>query len=45
MPQLTFGPGLYIVFNNKNAITVNYGFSTNHQTGIRGLYVGSSLLF
>ncbi|MBW6496985.1 MAG: hypothetical protein K0B09_01220 [Bacteroidales bacterium] len=45
MPQMTFGPGLYIVFNKKNAISVNYGLSANPQTGIGGLYVGSSLLF
>jgi len=41
----TVGPGLYIVFNRNNAITINYGFSTNPQDGHGGLYIGSSLLF
>lgn len=41
----TFGPGLYIVFNHNNIITVNYGIPTNKQLGSGGLYVGSSLLF
>jgi hypothetical protein len=41
----TLGPGFYIVFNQNNVITVNYGFSTNPQDGIGGLYIGSSLLF
>lgn len=41
----TFGPGLYIVFNQNNIVTVNYGISTNKQLGPGGLYIGSSLLF
>ena len=41
----TYGPGLYIVFNRNNAITINYGISTNPQDGNGGLYIGSSLLF
>jgi hypothetical protein len=41
----TFGPGLYIVFNRNNVITVNYGFPVNGQDGSGGLYIGSSLLF
>jgi hypothetical protein len=41
----TFGPGLYIVFNKNNIITINYGFTTNRQDGTGGLYIGSSLLF
>jgi hypothetical protein len=41
----SWGPGLYIVFNKNNIITVNYGFVTNQQDGRGGLYIGSSLLF
>jgi hypothetical protein len=41
----TFGPGLYIVFNKNNMITINYGLTTNRQDGAGGLYIGSSLLF
>ncbi len=41
----TFGPGLYIVFNRNNAITINYGFATDPQDGHGGFYIGSSLLF
>jgi hypothetical protein len=41
----TFGPGLYIVFNKNNIISVNYGISPNPQNGSGGLYIGSSLLF
>ncbi len=41
----SWGPGLYIVFNKNNIITVNYGFVTNKQDGRGGLYIGSSLLF
>jgi outer membrane protein assembly factor BamA len=41
----TFGPGLYIVFNKNNIITINYGLTTNRQDGMGGLYIGSSLLF
>ncbi len=41
----TYGPGVYIVFNQNNVITVNYGFSTDRQIGSGGLYIGSSLLF
>ncbi len=41
----TYGPGLYIVFNRNNAITINYGLATNPQDGKGGLYIGSSLLF
>jgi hypothetical protein len=41
----TFGPGLYIVFNRNNVITVNYGITLNEQDGRGGLYIGSSLLF
>ncbi len=41
----TFGPGLYIIFNQNNIVTVNYGISTNKQLGSGGLYIGSSLLF
>ena len=43
--QHTFGPGLYIVFNQNNVITINYGFAANKQIGTSGLYIGSSLLF
>ncbi|MBW6480426.1 MAG: hypothetical protein K0B37_13445 [Bacteroidales bacterium] len=41
----TFGPGLYIVFNKNNIISVNYGISPNPQNGSGGLYIGSSMLF
>lgn len=41
----TFGPGLYIIFNKNNVITMNYGFSLNKQLGSGGFYVGTSLLF
>jgi len=41
----SWGPGLYIVFNKNNIITINYGFVTNQQDGRGGLYIGSSLLF
>jgi hypothetical protein len=41
----TFGPGLYIVFNKNNIISVNYGISPNPQNGSGGLYIGSSILF
>ncbi len=41
----TYGPGVYIVFNQNNVITVNYGFSTDRQIGAGGLYIGSGLLF
>ncbi len=41
----TFGPGIYIVFNQNNVVSVNYGISPNPQSGSGGLYVGSSLLF
>jgi hypothetical protein len=43
--QHTFGPGLYIVFNQNNVITINYGIAANKQIGTSGLYIGSSLLF
>jgi hypothetical protein len=43
--QYTFGPGLYIVFNQNNVITINYGIAANKQIGTSGLYIGSSLLF
>ncbi len=43
--QHTFGPGLYIVFNQNNVITINYGMGANKQIGTSGLYIGSSLLF
>ncbi len=43
--QHTFGPGLYIVFNQNNVITINYGMAANKQIGSSGLYIGSSLLF
>jgi len=43
--QHTFGPGLYIVFNKNNVITINYGMAANKQIGTSGLYIGSSLLF
>jgi len=41
----TFGPGLYLVFNKNNIITINYGISTDSQNGPGGLYIGSSMLF
>lgn len=41
----TFGPGLYIVFNQNNVVTVNYGIPANKQLGQGGFYIGSSLLF
>jgi outer membrane protein assembly factor BamA len=41
----TFGPGLYIVWNQNNIITVNYGIPASPQDGTGGLYVGSALLF
>ncbi|TVQ19899.1 MAG: hypothetical protein EA361_00465 [Bacteroidetes bacterium] len=44
-PHYTFGPGLYLVFNKNNIITINYGFSPQQQMGSGGLYIGSSLLF
>jgi hypothetical protein len=43
--QHTFGPGLYIVFNKNNVITINYGIAVDNQIGTSGLYIGSSLLF
>ena len=44
-PHYTFGPGIYLVFNKNNIITINYGFSPQRQIGSGGLYIGSSLLF
>ena len=44
-PHYTFGPGLYLVFNKNNIITINYGFSPQRNIGSGGLYIGSSLLF
>ena len=41
----TYGSGLYLVFNQNNVITVNYGFPVDKQLGSGGLYIGSSLLF
>lgn len=41
----TFGAGFYLVFNQNNVITVNYGVPVNQQLGQGGLYIGSSLLF
>lgn len=43
--QHTFGPGIYLVFNHNNVVTVNYGIPINKQLGAGGLYIGSSLLF
>ncbi len=43
--NLSYGPGIYIIFNKNNVISVNYGFAGNKQLGESGLYVGSSLLF
>ncbi len=41
----TYGSGLYLVFNQNNVITVNYGIPVDKQMGPGGLYIGSSLLF
>ncbi|MFA9390688.1 MAG: hypothetical protein ACERKD_12820 [Prolixibacteraceae bacterium] len=44
-PAAAFGPGLNIIYNENNIITVNYGFSSNPQLGLGGFYVGSKFLF
>lgn len=41
----SFGAGAYIVFNNDNVITINYGIPLRKHNGPGGLYIGSSLLF
>lgn len=40
-----FGPGINIIYNQNNIITVNYGFNANPQLGNGGFYVGSRFLF
>ncbi|MBN1767569.1 MAG: hypothetical protein JW842_03580 [Prolixibacteraceae bacterium] len=40
-----FGPGINLIYNQNNIITMNYGFSTNRQLGSGGLYIGSRFLF
>lgn len=42
---LSYGPGLYIIYNVNNIISINYGYSNDEQLGNRGLYIGSSFLF
>lgn len=42
---LTYGPGLYIIYNVNNIISANLGFSNDEQLGVMGLYIGSSFLF
>jgi len=42
---LGLGPGINILYNKSNIITMNYGFSPNAQFGNGGLYVGSRFLF
>ena len=43
--NVSFGPGINIIFNKNNITTVNYGFSPNSQLGTGGLYIGSKFLF
>ena len=43
--NITFGPGLYFIYNSNNIISFNLGYSPNEQLGKIGIYVGSSLLF
>ena len=43
--NLSYGGGLYIIYNANNIISVNYGISPNKQLGTSGLYVGSTFLF
>lgn len=40
-----FGPGINIIYNENNVITINYGLNTNKQYGEGGFYVGSKFLF
>ena len=40
-----FGPGVNIIYNQNNIITVNYGFNANSQLGNGGFYIGSRFLF
>jgi hypothetical protein len=44
-PHHSAGPGLFIIFNRNNVVSVNYGIPFSFQDGIGGLYIGSSLLF
>jgi outer membrane protein assembly factor BamA len=41
----SFGPGIYLMYNHNNIISINYGFSGNKQLGNSGLYIGSTFLF
>jgi len=42
---ITFGPGIYIIYNTNNVISINYGFSNDRQLGSSGLYLGSAFMF
>ncbi len=43
--NFSFGPGLYLIYNTNNVISVNLGYSPDNQLGKYGLYVGSGFLF
>lgn len=43
--SVTFGPGLYFIYNTNNIISVNLGISGDKQLGKTGLYIGSGFLF
>jgi hypothetical protein len=45
VPHVTFGKGLYLIYNQNNIISLNLGISPDKQLGNIGFYVGSSFLF
>jgi len=44
-PHFTAGAGGYLIYNQNNVISVNYGYSTDPQLGDHGLYVGAGVIF
>lgn len=43
--NLSYGGGIYIIYNANNIISINYGISPDKQLGTSGIYIGSSFLF
>jgi outer membrane protein assembly factor BamA len=43
--NLSYGGGIYIIYNANNIISINYGISPDKQLGTSGVYIGSAFLF
>lgn len=44
-PVITLGTGAYLIYNENNITSVNFGWSPDQRFGNTGIYIGSAFLF